>query len=131
VVADDDLALSEWEQELYVLGLPEGQSAEFVALAEARQRVDEWDADPRRVVLLTKGLAAMAALTPDGVLTDRDINLGGIHHAPGRVEYLPYLHMDAADLEALGTLLGAGARVTAQDLPSSRAESLDHVLEEG
>ena len=129
VVVDDDLAESEWEQELYALGLPEGQSAEFVAVEEARLRVDDWDADSRRVVLLTKGLAAMAALTPGGVLSDRDINLGGIHHAPGRAEYLPYVHMDADDVAALKTLRQAGARVMAQDLPSSKARSLDHVLE--
>jgi mannose/fructose/N-acetylgalactosamine-specific phosphotransferase system component IIB len=128
VVVDDDLAVSDWEQDLYLLGLPEDHTAEFVAVEEARLRVDDWDADPRRVVLLTRGLAAMAALTPGGVLTDRDINLGGIHHAPGRSEYLPYVHMDAGDIEALGTLRQAGARVMAQDLPSTRPRTLDHLL---
>lgn len=130
VVVDDELAASEWEQELYVLGLPDDQTAEFEQTEAARLRVDEWDADPRRVVLLTRDTATMAALAPQGVLSDRDINLGGIHHAPGRVEYLPYVHLDADDLEALRTLRQEGARVTAQDLPSTKARSLDHLLEE-
>lgn len=129
VVVDDHLAASVWEQDLYVLGLPDDQTAEFVAPQAARLRVPEWDADPRRVVLLTKDLATMAALAPEGVLRDRDINLGGIHHAPGRVEYLPYVHMDSDDVEALRTLRREGARVTAQDLPSTKARNLDHLLE--
>jgi PTS system mannose-specific IIB component/fructoselysine and glucoselysine-specific PTS system IIB component len=128
VVVDDDLTASEWEQELYQLGLPENQGAEFVTVGEARARMGEWDADERRVVLLTKDLVTMAALASGGALSQRKINLGGIHHAPGREEYLPYLHMDATDLGALKTLQQAGARVTAQDLPSTKERSFDHLV---
>jgi mannose/fructose/N-acetylgalactosamine-specific phosphotransferase system component IIB len=129
VVVDNELAASEWEQELYLLGLPEDQSAEFVGTETAHLRVDDWDADPRRVVILTRSVAAMAALSPGGILTDRDINLGGLHHAPGRAEILSYVHLDADDIAALQTLRQAGARVAAQDLPSTRPRSIDHLLE--
>lgn len=129
VVVDDDLAGSPWEQELYVLGLPDGQTAEFVSTEAACLRFQEWDADSRCVVLLTKNLVTMAALAAGGELADRDINLGGIHHTPGRVEYLSYVHMDATDIAALRTLRQAGARVTAQDLPATQARSLDYLWE--
>ena len=131
VVVDDELANSEWEQELYVLGLPEEASAEFVTVGDARSMVTGWDEDARRVVLLTKGLATMAELTHDGGLAERNVNLGGLHHAPGRIEFLPYVHVGEDDLRALRKLRDAGARVTAQDLPSTRPQNLDRLLDKG
>ena len=47
------------------------------------------------------------------------INLGGIHHRPGRRERLPYLYLTDEELKLLIALEAAGADVQAQDLPSS------------
>src|SRR5690606_7517584 len=45
LVVDDAVAGSDWEQELYVLSLPEGTGAEFVSVAEARTRLPGWKED--------------------------------------------------------------------------------------
>ncbi len=52
------------------------------------------------------------------------INLGGIHHRPGRRERLPYLYLTDDELRALLALEAAGAEVQAQDLPTSAAVPL-------
>ena len=41
VVADDDLAASDWEQDLYRLGLPDSSTADFLAVEDARARLDD------------------------------------------------------------------------------------------
>ena len=51
VVVDDELATSEWEQDLYRLGLPDTASADFLTVAEARARLTDLDADPRKTVV--------------------------------------------------------------------------------
>jgi PTS system mannose-specific IIB component/fructoselysine and glucoselysine-specific PTS system IIB component len=47
------------------------------------------------------------------------INLGGLHHQPGRRQRLPYLYLTDDELTSLRALEAAGAQITAQDVPSA------------
>jgi len=49
----------------------------------------------------------------------RRINVGGVHHRPGRRERLPFLYLTDQELLALQSLETDGAVVTAQDLPTT------------
>jgi PTS system mannose-specific IIB component/fructoselysine and glucoselysine-specific PTS system IIB component len=119
VLVDDVVASSAWEQDLYRMAAPEGVEIRFASTAEAVGRLPGWHADPRPIILLTGDLATMAALQearPDLITR---INLGGIHHRPGREERLRYLYLDDAELALVGQLRSRGAIVTAQDLPTA------------
>ncbi len=128
VVVDDLLAGSDWEQELYRLGVPPGTEVEFTTVAEARRRLAEWKGSHRVAVLLTRSLPQMEALGAEGGLAGEVVNLGGIHDAPGRKGVLPYLFLDARGREAIRELLSAGAEVRAQDLPGSTPVSARSLL---
>ena len=52
------------------------------------------------------------------------INLGGIHHRPGRRERLPYVYLTDEELRTLESLRASGADVTAQDLPTTAPVAL-------
>lgn len=119
LVVDDELADSAWEQELYRLGLADGSVAEFVSVAEARERLRRWQEEDVRSVLLTRDVATMLALARGGCLAGEKVNLGGIHHAPGRQAVRPYLYLDDADRERVRALSEEGAEVSARDLPGS------------
>ena len=119
LVVDDDVAASDWEQELYRLALPEAVEGAFLSVAEARQTLADWQVDPRPSVLLTRGVAAMRALSRGGLLEGVPVNLGGVHHAPGRERMLPYLHLSPAERGLLDEMAHEGVEITAQDLPSS------------
>ena len=129
LVVDDALAESEWERELYLLGLPEGVSAEFTSVAEARERLETWRSAPERSVLLTRDVETMLELARDGALAGESVNLGGIHHAPERTRVLPYLHLGDADREWLRQLRDEGVEVSARDLPGSHRVGLSTLLE--
>ena len=131
VVVDDDLAASEWEQELYCLGLPPEITAEFASVADARDRVPKWRISRDRVIVLTRDAATMAALGRDGLLRDQEINVGGIHHAPGRRQALPYVFLSPSEEDALRALAAGGADVKARDLPSTRPVALEQLLQDG
>ncbi|NIP59594.1 MAG: PTS transporter subunit IIB [Gemmatimonadetes bacterium] len=128
LVVDEDLARSEWEQELYLLGLPDGVTARFVSVDEARERLDEWRASADRSVLLTRDVETMLKLARGGVLSGERVNLGGIHHGPERSRVLSYLHLDAEDRDRLRKLRDEGVEVTARDLPGSPGVSLSSLL---
>ncbi len=123
VVADDQLAESDWEQELYRLGAG-GAEVIFVTGAQARRDLAGWDEGDLRTVLLTRDLETMLEVGRDGALEGKTVNVGGIHHAPGREEVLTYVHLTEEHREAIRALEAAGARVVARDLPDAHATPL-------
>lgn len=128
VVVDDAIAASPWEQELYCLGVPPEMEARFATVDDARRQVPEWRGGSPRVIALVRDIPTALRLAEGGVLSGEEVNLGGIHHAAGRRRVLPYLHLDAADLQALRRLAAAGALVTARDLPATRPVPLEELL---
>ena len=84
LVVDDDLADSEWEQDLYRLTVGDGTEVSFLTVEQARQRVPEWMSADERTLLLTRDLDSMLRLARGRLLEGRSVNLGGIHHGKGR-----------------------------------------------
>jgi len=130
VVADDEIAASPWEQELYCLGVPPEIDAVFVTVDEARRRIPEWKGG-RRVIVLVRDVATARRVAEGGALAGEEVNLGGIHHAEGRTRVLPYLHLGPGDGDALREIAVSGAEVSARDLPATRKVMLDELLAGG
>lgn len=129
LVVDADLAESDWEQDLYVLGVPEGVEVEFVSPGTARERLPEWRDSAERSILLTRDLASMLELARGGGMKGERVNLGGLHPREGREEVLAYLFLDERDRGLLEALKEEAVLVTAQDLPGSPKVSLQSLLD--
>lgn len=129
VVVDDDLAASTWEQELYAAGVPVGVEAEFRSVADAAERLPEWERSRERLLLLTRDIATMSRLAAHGCLRGREVNIGGIHHAPGRRQVLRYVFLSDAERQQLRELGEAGVEVAARDLPDARRVGLDELVQ--
>jgi mannose/fructose/N-acetylgalactosamine-specific phosphotransferase system component IIB len=127
VVVDDELAASTWEQELYCLGVPPEIEARFASVAEARAQYSAWTADPHRTIVLVRDVATARRMAEGGVLRGSEVNLGGVHHAAGRTALLPYLHLTAAELDALREIGAGGVEVAARDLPANRRVPLEEL----
>ena len=127
VLVDDAVAGSEWEQELYRMGVPPHMDVHFLTVAQAAERLDHFRADPRRGILLTGDIATMQRLaTADSELTA--VNVGGIHHRSGRVQRLRYVFLTAEEEAQLRLLAARGIAVTAQDVPAARPVPLTELL---
>jgi PTS system mannose-specific IIB component/fructoselysine and glucoselysine-specific PTS system IIB component len=124
VLVDDQVAASEWEQDLYRMAVSPDIEVLFVTVADAGARMAEWQADAGRTLVLTGDLGTMAALQAAAPAIVRQVNLGGVHHRPGRRERLPYLYLTDEELRGLTALEHAGAEVTAQDLPTTQPVGL-------
>ncbi len=128
VVVDDELAGSQWERELMALGVPPGVEAAFATVLDARERLDRWRGSDQEIILLTRDLDHMLRLARGGRLRGAHVNLGGLHHAPGRMEVLPYLYLTEEDQERIRELEREGVDVVARDLPTSPARSASDIL---
>ncbi|HYT70194.1 MAG TPA: PTS sugar transporter subunit IIB [Gemmatimonadales bacterium] len=123
VLVDDIVRASEWEQDLYRMGVPPHIEVVFASTAEAARKLPEWEADPRTGILLTGDIDTIAALCTDSQRVTR-VNVGGIHHQPGRTERLRYVYLSAAEAAKLRDLAAQGVEITAQDVPTAPAVPL-------
>ncbi len=124
VLVDEGVASSPWEQDLYRMAVPPEIDIRFVTVAEAAPNLTAWQVGERRGIILTGDIDTMAALYRAAPAAVHRINLGGIHHRPGRRERLPYLYLTDEELRGLVALEAAGAEVAAQDLPTSSPVAL-------
>jgi D-glucosaminate PTS system EIIB component len=118
VLVDDAVRASAWEQELYRMGVPPEIEVVFASTAEALQRLPEWDRDPRVAILVAGDIATLAALRANSHGVSR-VNVGGLHHRPGRTERLRYVYLSDAEAAELKALAARGVEVTAQDVPTA------------
>jgi PTS system mannose-specific IIB component/fructoselysine and glucoselysine-specific PTS system IIB component len=130
VVVDDQLAGSDWEQDLYRLAAGDGTEVSFHTVADARTHLDEWRDGDGRTVLLTRDIDSMLRLARERALAGESINLGGIHHAEGRTRVRTYLYLNDEDRDRVRALEAEGAKVSGRDLPSSLKVGLDDLLED-
>lgn len=128
ILIDDAVAESSWEQDLYRMAAPDGLDVNFVTLAEAETSLPRWAGESIRTIVLTGDLATMTTLQHAHPTLVTAINLGGIHHQPGRTEKLRYLYIGPEEQASLSALQQSGANVTAQDLPTSPAVDLRDLL---
>lgn len=129
VVADDDLAGSTWEQDVYRSGLPEGVEVLFLDVDEAARRLPELDRRAAPGCVLLEGTDALRRLAERGMLEGRRVNLGCLGASPGRHEVLAYLHLSPEEAEDVRCAARRGVEVSARDVPTARRVSLDDVME--
>lgn len=118
VLVDDAVRASTWEQELYRMGVPPDIEVVFVSTAEALACLPQWKRDARVGLLVTGEIETLATLASDSQGVPR-INLGGLHHRPGRSPRLRYVYLTDAEAAQLKALAARGVEVTAQDVPTT------------
>ncbi|MFN2564259.1 MAG: PTS system mannose/fructose/N-acetylgalactosamine-transporter subunit IIB [Gemmatimonadaceae bacterium] len=126
VLVDDAVAGSEWEQELYRMGVPAEMEVVFHTVADATHRLDGYRRDRRRGILLTGDVRSMACLAAAGGIPA--VNVGGVHHRPGRVQRLRYVFLNADEERQLREIASRGVEVAAQDVPAAWPVPLDELL---
>ncbi len=128
VLVDDEVAGSDWEQELYRMGVPPDMDVYFDSVDDAAANLERYQGESRRGLLLTGDITTMTRLVDATGAIDR-VNLGGIHHRPGRTQRLRYVFLTPDEEQALRDLAAKGLEVTAQDVPAARPMPLGELLD--
>ena len=128
VLVDDEVRSSEWEQELYRMGVPPSVRVVFASVAEATAHFADWVAGAGKGIVLTGDIDGMAALCGGVNGAIRQVNLGGIHFREGRKEKLRYVYLSEEEAEKLRALAASGVEIVAQDVPTGRRVPLADLL---
>ena len=127
VLVDDDVAASDWEQELYRMGTPPEMDVYFHSVDDAAAALAKYEADERPGILLTGDIASMLRLVKQAG-SIREVNIGGIHHRNDRKQRLRYVFLSPAEEQLLRDIAAAGSNVTAQDVPATHPVPLEELL---
>ena len=127
VLADDDVAANDWEQDLYRTGVPEGMEVEFLSVAAGAQAIDGWANSSKRTIVLVSNIDSLVRLC-EAAPAIRRVNLGGVHNQGGRHQCLRYIFLDDTETEQLRKLLDRGIEITAQVLPNARPIAIAELL---
>ena len=127
VLVDDEVFASEWEQELYRMGVPPEMDVCFTDVAGAGEILTKCAADSKVAIVLAGDIDTMLRLVA-GNPQIRSVNIGGLHHSPGRLPRVRYVFLTPEEEEGLRSLEASGVEVTAQDVPSARAIPLEELL---
>ena len=128
VLVDDEVAESDWEQELYRMGVPPEMTVHFLSVESAATALAPLQREAGAGILLAGDIETMRRLIHVSGGTIREVNIGGVHHSPGRVARLRYVFLSPVEEEALRDIENGGVSVTAQDVPGSSPVSLDELL---
>lgn len=123
-IVSDALRAHPERADLYLFALPDGSRGRVVSVAEALAPGFAAEVAAERTILLFPGIEEALRLAEGGFGLS-EVNLGGLHHAPGKSEMLPYVFLDALDREHLRALAHRGATVYAQDLPSNARHPME------
>jgi PTS system mannose-specific IIB component/fructoselysine and glucoselysine-specific PTS system IIB component len=120
VLVDDEVSGSDWEQDLYRMGVPPQIEVVFASVDQAAAQLSTWEADERVGILLVGDIDTAVALAKRAPQV-RTFNVGGVHHRTGRRERLRFVYLTDDEATKLRQLAAGGVEVTAQDVPTARA----------
>jgi len=118
VLVDDEVRASDWEQELYRMGVPPDVEVIFASVAEAAEQLGDWIDDARRGIALAGDVESMARLVEQANGRVTRVNVGGVHYRDGRRERVRYVYLTDEEAGRLRAIAAAGVEVTAQDVPT-------------
>ena len=121
LVIDDALAASPFESAL-VQSCGGDADVAIVPMAEGARRIADEDGKSGAAVVLVRGLPealALARAVRDAGGRLEHVNLGGMHHAPGKERVHDFVYLGPEDRVALAALRELSVRVVVQDVPAS------------
>jgi mannose/fructose/N-acetylgalactosamine-specific phosphotransferase system component IIB len=124
LVVSDALRADALRAEVCLCGVPDDARGRVVSVAEALTPAVLAEIESERTLLLMSGTEDAVRLLEGGFpLTE--LNVGGLHHAPGKREVLPYVFLDETDRGRLRAVAARGVRVAARDLPSNPSHPIE------
>jgi PTS system N-acetylgalactosamine-specific IIB component len=127
LVVSDAVRADAERSDLCLIGVPEEARGRVASVAEALSPPLLHEIERERTLAVMPGTEEALRLA-EGGFPLRELNVGGLHHAGGTREVLPYVFLDDEDRARLATIAARGVRVTAQDLPSNPVHPLETLL---
>lgn len=122
-LVDDKIYQSDWERELYRLGVPSNVELLFESVESAARTIQDWKSSKHRTIVLLGDVLTLASLCKHSTEIT-EVNVGAIHQRDGTTERLPYVFLSETEGRVLRDLADRGVKITAQDVPTAHRVAL-------
>lgn len=123
LICDDKAASDQLLQNVLAITKPPSHKLRVMTVEGTIQDFADKQADPRRVLLITRGPEAMLRLLESGIAIDY-VNLGGMGAGPGRKRYKRNISISDDELAVLRKIEGHGATIELKMVPSDPPATL-------
>ena len=127
VLCDNDVAINEWERELYTSSLLEKMESFFFTTKQTASYLSDNGHDQKRTIVLVKSPKIVLEVIDSGY-KPLVVNLGGLHHTPERQKYLPYIYLSKEEIGDLKSITSRGIPVFCQDIPTGKKYNIDQLI---
>ncbi len=130
LVVSDTVPSNGLQMTMFRMAIP--QELEFMAMtvSEAAQWLNQKGFGQDRTMILLETIEDAARLFGAGH-PFAHLNIGNVHHAPGRSAYTNAVYLGGTDIDLLRRLMNRGLRAEIQSLPTESPTDLRTVLEAG
>lgn len=125
ILCDNDVAANEWEKELYCSCVSENLESMVMSVKDTSIFLQTHNTLDKTIVLVRSPKVLMELV--DSGYQPETVNIGGIHFANHRVEYLPYLYLNQEEKTCLQDLQQQGITFFCQDVPGGKKYSLSEL----
>ena len=129
VLVNDEVADCDWRCDLYSDTDAMGVGVSIVTRGGFAAGLKDGTWDDERTFVLVETPGDLLALIRSG-LEVPEANIGGMHHAEGKRELLPYVFVDDEDVAAMRAIMAVGTKLTARDVPQAQPQDLAALLSE-
>ena len=126
IICDEELAVSDWEKEMYLAAVPPTDMGEVLAPGDIESYLNNNEFDS--VLILIRSLQQLENLVDSGFNISVPVILGGLHDRPERKRYYDYLYLSEGEIEILKNLSNRGFKFICQDLPDHPTHDLSAIL---
>jgi len=130
ILANDEVASNEWEQELYRAAVPPEMEVCVTSVEDAAAILSEEEHNGKRTILLVDSPQDILRLLHSGAYIGK-VNVGGLHFREGTRALLPFVYVDEDDLNALSILCQQGICVECQDVPTCHKIAMEKLMRSG
>jgi len=123
VLANDQVAQSRWERDLYLACVPPEIKATILSVDEAGEKILQNGFGGKRAVILVDSPFDILKMIKKGVKID-SVNVGGVHSKTNRTKILPYLFLSQEEISAFKRIISAGIKCDCRDVPLAEKHSL-------
>lgn len=126
IIVDDALAKDDFMAQVYMLAAPANVKVDVFTI---KQALENWNKNERdKILFLFKGVSEAYAAWNAG-FKYKNLQIGGIGSAPGRVNVLKSITLSKEDVEKLKELQSQGVDITLQILPDEKQISFNSIVE--
>ena len=126
ILCDDEISRSDWEIEIYREAATDYKTS-VCSVEETVRLLENNEVACEKVLLIVESPAVTVKLLNLGVAITK-VNVGGMHHQPGKRQVAPFIYINDEDLENFKILAHNHILIQGMDVPNCKPIDLIKLL---